>query len=171
MSADALPLLSRLVDVERLPGLGGRFRVEANEEERAALARLYKLPGIASLTGDFVVSGDSRRAKVKGQVRAEITQTCVVTLEPIPGRVEEEVDLVYAEAAPAASPEEAERRLIDPPDEIVGGRIDLGALTAEYLALGVDPYPRKDDASFAPPEDAAETDSPFAALRKLKPGE
>ena len=35
---------------------------------------------------------------------------------------------------------------IDPPDEIVNGRIDLGRVTAEFLALGLDPFPRKPDA-------------------------
>ncbi len=31
----------------------------------------------------------------------------------------------------------------DPPDPIIDGKIDLGALAAEFFALGLDPYPRK----------------------------
>ena len=31
----------------------------------------------------------------------------------------------------------------DEPDPIIDGKIDLGALTAEFFALGLDPYPRK----------------------------
>ena len=37
----------------------------------------------------------------------------------------------------------------EPPDEIVNGQIDLGALTAEFLALGLDPYPRKPGVDFS----------------------
>ena len=39
----------------------------------------------------------------------------------------------------------------DAPDPIVDGKIDLGALAAEFLALGLDPYPRKPGVAFAPP--------------------
>ena len=46
--------------------------------------------------------------------------------------------------------------------------MDLGALATEFLILGIDPYPRKAGAQFAPPklEDAGE--HPFAALESLK---
>ncbi len=71
-----------------------------------------------------------------------------------------EVDFA-ASAAAAAQGE-------DPPDEIVGGTVDLGALTAEFLALGLDPHPRKPgvDFSFEAADDRAL--SPFAVLEKLR---
>ena len=53
------------------------------------------------------------------------------------------------------------------PDPIVGGRIDFGALTAEFLALGLDPYPRKPGVSFEAVQ-AGEDPRPFDALRKLQ---
>jgi hypothetical protein len=59
----------------------------------------------------------------------------------------------------------------DLPDPIVAGRIDLGALVAEFLALGLDPYPRKPGVEFAEPQGAAHEpvgESPFAKLRGLK---
>ena len=40
----------------------------------------------------------------------------------------------------------------------------LGALTAEFFALGLDPYPRKPGVEFAAPAEEAAPDSPFAAL-------
>ena len=63
----------------------------------------------------------------------------------------------------------------DPPDLIVNGLFDLGALAAEFLALALDPYPRKPGVSFvetAPEAEGPESVSPFAALRKIaKPQE
>ena len=45
-----------------------------------------------------------------------------------------------------------------------------GALAAEFLALGLDPYPRKPDAIFKPVIEAADPeDHPFAALKALQP--
>ena len=57
----------------------------------------------------------------------------------------------------------------DEPDPIVDGKIDLGALAAEFLALGLDPYPRKPGAEFAAPVAEEDDDSPFAPLDHFKP--
>ena len=79
----------------------------------------------------------------------------------------EKVDLEFTEETREPT-SNAELREIDPPDEIVSGKIDLGAVMAEFLALGLDPHPRKPGVSFeaVAPEGVAE--SPFAALGKLK---
>ena len=53
----------------------------------------------------------------------------------------------------------------DEPDPVIDGKIDLGALTAEFFALGLDPYPRKPGAVLDEERTNSEpTDSPFAAL-------
>ncbi|MCX8255413.1 MAG: DUF177 domain-containing protein, partial [Beijerinckiaceae bacterium] len=59
----------------------------------------------------------------------------------------------------------------DPADPIVDGKIDLGAVTLEFLTLSLDLYPRKPgvhftDVSVGDKDEAGE--SPFAALRRLK---
>ncbi|MGJ3264017.1 MAG: YceD family protein [Salinarimonas sp.] len=166
MTDDALPL-SRQVPVDRLPARGEFVRVEATEAERAALAEAFGLAGIQSLVGEYRVTGDIRRASVTGVVRGTVTQTCTVTLEPFAAEVSEEVDVDYAPASEPTTEEEAALRALDPPDEIVDGRIDLGALTAEFLALGLDPYPRKPGVEFAPVIEDEGT-SPFEKLRDLK---
>jgi hypothetical protein len=91
-----------------------------------------------------------------------------VTLEPFDASLEEEVDVDFAEAGREPVAAAHEDRDHEPPDEITGGRIDLGALTAEFLALGLDPYPRKPGAAFAFEGQDAKPDSPFAALKGLK---
>ncbi|MGP9819095.1 YceD family protein [Salinarimonas sp. NSM] len=166
MTQDALPL-SRLVSVDRLPARGEVVRIEATESEREALARDFGLVGIAALEGEYRVSGDTRRASVTGTVRGLVTQSCVVTLEPVEVRVSEEVDVDFAPASEPATEEEAALREIDPPDEIVDGKIDLGALTAEFLALGLDPYPRKPGVAFEPVVEDADV-SPFDKLKDMK---
>ena len=59
----------------------------------------------------------------------------------------------------------------DPPEPIVDGAIDLGGITLEFLALALDPYPRKPGASFESSAGDTGIESPFAALAKLKRGD
>jgi hypothetical protein len=164
MTPDSVGPFSRPILVERTLKSGQPVTVEANEEERAALARDFGLPGIARLAGTFRLTGSLHRLQVTGTVEAALTQTCVVTLEPFDATVTEEVDVDFADQdAFAGTPAED----ADIPDPIVNGRIDLGSLAAEFLALGLDPYPRKDGVDFEPP--AAEEDrTPFAALQGLR---
>ena len=67
-----------------------------------------------------------------------------------------------------AEPETVEIDGEDPPDPIVDGKIDLGALAAEFFALGLDPYPRKPGVAFDAARRGRGRDSPFAALAKPK---
>ena len=165
MTTEALSSLSRPVSVSDIPPEGVDVAVEARPEEREALAREFKLPAIHALTGAFRLSGTRSRVHVSGRVDARIEQICVVTLDPFESEVHEEVEVDFAGSR--ATPSQGE----DPPDEIVGGAVDLGVLTAEFLSLGLDPHPRKPgvDFSFEAADDPPP--SPFAALEKLKRGE
>ncbi len=170
-------LFSRPVRVEALPKDGLTQTIEANPVERAALAALNGLPGIAKLTATFVLRRAGRGGvRVDGTVHAELTQTCVVSLEPFEATLDEPVDVRFAPAAeegaarrgPSGAP--TETVLLDAedaPDPIVDGRVDLGALAAEFMALGLDPYPRKPGVAFAPPPEDAAPESPFEALADI----
>lgn len=170
MTPETVGPLSRLVDVMRVPPRGQDVHVEATAEECAALARDFGLPAIQSLSGDYHLKTSAKGINVKGVIKASITQICVTTLEPFDSAVEEEVEVDFAEPSgmPAEPPTDINE--YEPPDEIVNGQIDLGALTAEFLALGLDPYPRKPGVDFDYRDPADEKDSPFAALNKLREG-
>jgi uncharacterized metal-binding protein YceD (DUF177 family) len=147
------PVFSRPLRVETLPRDGLEQRIEADAAERGALARLNGLQDIASFTADLRVTRAGKGAvRVRGEVLAEVTQTCVVTLEPLQAVVQEEVDVRFAppeDERARKSPhgestsDLADPGVEDPPDAIEDGRIDLGVLAAEFLALGLDPYPRR----------------------------
>jgi uncharacterized metal-binding protein YceD (DUF177 family) len=168
MTPETVGPLSRLVDIMRIPPRGQEVHVEATAEECAALARDFGLPGIQALSGDYHLQASAKGIHVTGVVKASITQICVTTLEPFDSMIEEEVEVDFAEPSgmPAEPPTDIHE--YEPPDEIVNGQIDLGALTAEFLVLGLDPYPRKPGVDFSYRDPADEKDSPFAALNKLK---
>jgi uncharacterized metal-binding protein YceD (DUF177 family) len=168
MTAESVGPVSRPVDVVNLPPQGRHAQVTATDDECRALADDFKLPAIHSLVGDFKLTGTAKGVHVAGRVRAAITQTCVVTLEPFDSTIEEEVAVDFAETSGMPAEPPTEMHEYEPPDEIVNGHIDLGAITAEFLALGLDPYPRKPGVDFEFRDDRDEKDSPFAALNRLR---
>ncbi|MGO8740719.1 YceD family protein [Rhodoblastus sp.] len=178
------PPFSRPVAVETVGDKGLRLDLAASAAECAALAEQDGLVALRDLRIEAEITRRGRdRLRVAGRVRAVVTQHCVVTMEPFDTEVEEPFEVEFAPEAEAAAAyaramaeiEAAQDKAAalaaqpDPPDPIVNGRIDLGALAAEFLALGLDPYPRKPGVRFDPMiEDADEPPSPFAALAKLK---
>jgi len=158
--------LARWVNVERLPQGRGAVTVEASPAECAALAADFGIPGIRDLVGRFAIEGPTSRLTVTGAVEALVTQLCTVSLEPFEAPVHEPVEVVFTDTDRLAGTEAEEA---DIPDPLVGGRIDFGALTAEFLALGLDPYPRKPGITFEPVV-AGDDAGPLDGLRKLRDG-
>ncbi|GJD53440.1 hypothetical protein OPKNFCMD_6215 [Methylobacterium crusticola] len=166
MTPDTVGPFSRPIPAERTLRAGQPVVVEANAEEREALARDFGLVAIHRLVGQFRLSGSLHRLQVTGTIEAAVTQTCVVTLEPFDTVVTEAVDVDFADrdAFAGTAAEDAEI-----PDPIVNGRIDLGSLAGEFLALGLDPYPRKDGVAFEPPAEGA-PETALSGLGALKGG-
>ena len=167
-------LWSAPVVVEDIPDSGRHIALNATPAIRAEVAELAAVREIPQFSAVFDLTRQGAGVHVSGQVSARVGQTCVVTLEPIESVVEEAVDLKFAplpEGETAGAPKSARKRATgvdEPPEPLVGGTLDLGALAIEFLVLGIDPYPRKAGAQFAPPkvEDAGE--HPFAALESPK---
>ncbi|MBV9077245.1 MAG: DUF177 domain-containing protein [Methylobacteriaceae bacterium] len=174
MITDSVGPFSRPVAVNRLPDDGTEVTVTANEEERRDLAMDFGLPAIGRLEGRFRLRPTRTGVQVAGTVTAEVTQTCVVTLEPFDSILTEEVEVEFTEpsrTSPRGEPAPELEADLDIPDEIVDGRVDLGAVTSEFLALGLDPYPRKPGVSFAFEDDPEAKAGPLAELARLRRGE
>lgn len=163
--------LQHIFDVADLKPEGNDVKVETTSQEREALAKFLDIPAIHQLTGVFHLSGNDSRVKIRGEVRAAIEQTCTVSLEQFDDSIFEEVEVVFAdiESIRAEFGESVDLESeLDAPDELIDGKIDLGALTAEFLALGLDPYPRKPGVKFSYDEGFEAPESPFAVLTGLK---
>jgi hypothetical protein len=165
------------VVVAQIPDDGLHRAFEANETARVAMAEMAGLRDITLASAWFDLKRQSGgRVHVRGQVRARVGQTCVVTLDPIENEIDELIDVTFApvEQIPSLSAlvEEAaasNEEIPDPPEPIVNGVIDLGRLATDALFLAVDPYPRRPDAAFEPPAETLDpADHPFAALKALQ---
>jgi uncharacterized metal-binding protein YceD (DUF177 family) len=168
------------VHVSRLPKKGMEVVIEADEAQREALARLHGLEAVERFTAPHGITAWKRGGvRVTGRIGADIVQQCVVTLDPVPARVDEEVAATFLpEGSRLARPTfSAEGEILldaegeDGPETFSGDTIDVGQLAEEFFALGIDPYPRKAGVAIAAPaEDDEETGGPLhdklAELRK-----
>lgn len=158
------------VAVEDIAETGQHFDLVAEAAVRAAVARLAGLRDLPRLEASFDVNRRGAGLHVAGVVSATVGQNCVVTLEPLVNEVRETVDLVFLPRPAVGEPDRAGRPAEpkwDEPEALIGGAVDLGAIAAEFLMLGLDPYPRKPGAVFEPVRDRAGDGGPFAALAKL----
>lgn len=170
--------------VAEVPPEGLEIEIVADDAERDTLAEYNGLVAIPVLGAKLRIRrwrGDG--LAVEGELRAVVRQICVLTVDEFDADIIAPVEMRFApERAPAqpsrargARTEDAANRAAlsigledDPPDPLVGGAVDLGAVVSEFLTLSLDPYPRKPGALFvepAPADDPPET-SPFLRLRK-----
>lgn len=155
--------------------------LRAEAPERKALARRFGLIGLGRLVAIVElcrVAADGG-IEVRGGLGADVVQTCVVTLEPVPSTVTGEFALRFVprprdeggEAANAReieiTPENADTEFID------GDTIDIGEIVAQQMALSLPPYPRREDVEFGDDGGGVAAPStapgPFAVLAGVLP--
>lgn len=175
------PPFSYRVKVGQISHNALEIRIEADDRERAALARFWDILGVEALSAELKLRRWKKDGvKVFGTVHAEVTQACVVTLDPVPEVIDEDVDEIFVpEGSPLASipANDQGEILIDPdgpdlPETFMGDTIDIGAVVAEIVAMALDPYPRKPGVAFQDHVEGNPNDdvkpSPFAVLKTLK---
>lgn len=171
------PPLTRKVRVSEIAD-NVETSLSATATERAAIADLLDLVALEFLDFAYRLRRDGGgRVHLSGRLTAEATQTCVVTLEPVPASIDVPVEVEFwPERLIADLEKKAEdpshSGVIDWPEAVTDDTIDLGPVVYESFATALDPYPKKEGASFEWSQDdkdqeARET-SPFAALKQLK---
>jgi uncharacterized metal-binding protein YceD (DUF177 family) len=167
------PEFSRPVRVDTLSGTPRELSIGANEEERAALAKRFNLPGIESLKAEASVTRTGEEVRASGTLNASVTQSCVASGEPVPAEVEEEFRIVFR-PHPRGVSEEEEIELSEGELDVVfydGAAVDVGEAVAETLSLSLDPYPRAPEAETVLKEAGVKSEeevAPASALAGLK---
>jgi hypothetical protein len=151
----------RPVRVSNLATTGQRLRLEATPGECAALAERLGLLALHSFTAEMRLRPESAGGiRVDGHIEASLEQACVVSLEPVPQRVNEAFRLrILPEGDIPSEDPDAEDEV-----ECENGMAELGEVMAQLLALALDPYPRLEGAEL--PDHGADDGprGPFAAL-------
>ena len=148
--------------------------LEASAEECAALAGRFDLVRVDSLTATITLTPEGAVVRADGRIKAAIVQSCAVSGEDLPVKVDEPVALRFVPPGTAHNPDEEVELDADELDEIemeAEGRFDLGEALAQSLALAIDPFaegPQAEEARRKAGLLEPDQTGPFAALAALK---
>ena len=171
--------LAHSYNLARLGNAGDKVAITADETQRAAIA---KWSGVLSLekfeAGIEIKKLGPSRFGLEFALDAAVTQACVVTLEPVPARLERRFTRELHFIGPArhkpVTDDSGPDLVLDSaeeegPEEIESLHYDLAGPVLEEYVLSLDPYPRRPGVEFAPQTEPSDRpESPFAVLKGLK---
>jgi len=177
MNAPAAIPLSQFTNLGRLGNAGERVEFAADAAQRDAIAHWSGVLSVQGLgvTADIKKLGPAR-FRVDYRLVADVTQACVVTLDPVPAHIEVEFNReLHFVGNSRRTGESGGDVVLDPgaeegPEDIESLHYDLAGPALEEYSLALDPYPRRPGAEFAasqPPQPPAR-ENPFAVLKRLK---
>ena len=176
------PVFSYPVKVGNVANNPLNFELSADEKECRDLAQVWNVEDVLALSAKVRITKWKRDGiRVTGHFNGHLVQNCVVSLEPVETQIEDEfVAFFVPETSRLAKKDTTTDNEIiidieadDAPDIYSGNSIDLGEIVAEYAAMAIDPYPKREGAmieqKFTEPADIKDdTPSPFAALSSIK---
>jgi len=174
---DGLPL-SHNYNLARLGNAGDTVTFTADADQRAAIARWSGVVSVEALeTRVDVRKLASTRFGLAFHLTADVTQSCVVTLEPVKSHLEHKFDreLHFIGGSIRHKTTESGPELVldagleEGPEEIQSLHYDLAVPVLEEYTLSLEPYPRASGVEFGVKTDPEERpQSPFAVLKGLK---
>ncbi len=173
MTSDKPPL-ERFTDLDRLGHAGADVEIATKAEDRARLAQWAKVESIESFSAKVELRRlGANRFMLDYELLAELTQACVVTLEPVHSHIERsflrELHVsghIPADKGGALTLDAGDDEV---PEEVQSPHFDLAGPLLEEFLLAIDPYPRAQGAAFEAPDDEdAAGGNPFAVLKSLK---
>lgn len=155
---------------------GDEVTVSARNEDLPKVAKWLQVQNVQKLQGKVILTKLSpNRYRYDAALECELTQTSVVSLEPVTTTIRETFtrELYVLPRSRRSLPNEPEPTVADGeddvPEELDNPHYDLAQPLLEELSLALDPYPRAPGEDFAcPAGTGAAVESPFAVLKTLK---
>lgn len=165
------------------------LEISPNESEKLALKERLSISSVNELSASLVIRRvqAGKTIHVKGTITANITQQCVVSMDPVISDINEEFEAWFAEDDAPVSINKAKQDLMikrgqselpildeaDDPEIITDGAIDLGDQVAQFLSLNINPYVHAEGVEYELGDEeqisAGEgKENPFAALKDWK---
>jgi len=170
------PEFSRPLQLDNIDRKGTSKTIEATTDECAALSKRFDLESIEALNADIKIKSNGMTYHVTGVITGKVNQISVISGNPVPTDINQDIDAYFIDESKVVAfdkPKEDEYELRDEkddPEKITDGLIDLGEVTAQFLGLALDDYPRaegEDNGDYieVKPEDAKP--NPFAVLKDM----
>lgn len=168
-------LFSYPIFIDDLSSASRKYKIEATPKDLVYLTEVLKVPAVKSCKSEINLQYDKRahRLDVIGWINAVITQESVITLEMFDKKYSGEFTLFFDTTATYKDIRELDEEMGDEiPDIVIGGKIDLGDIIIEQIALLIDDYPRQEGEIFSFEsefdEETTQASNPFNILKKLK---
>jgi uncharacterized metal-binding protein YceD (DUF177 family) len=176
MSTPETSELHRPVDMGTLLDSGRVVDITASPQECAAIARRLDLIALRDfrVVGRLDVVRRGRITSFDARLTAVVTQTCIVTLDPVQASIDEVIEVRLLSQSETRAQQELDIDIDEDDIEITEtGIVDVGDIAVQYLALALDPYPRSPGAAeVVLPVEGADDETtpanPFDVLKKLK---
>jgi len=153
------------------------FDITFTENDMSQVAAILSALSVKKMRISGKISPlDKKDWLLSATVGATVTQSCVVTLDPVQTRVDAPIELKYVADYETENAESVTEMAVDEMVEPLSEEIDLVNIAIEAIALALPDYPRSENASletavFAEPGVKPMTDEdtkPFASLASLK---
>jgi hypothetical protein len=167
---DYLDWTHRVCDI---PAEGLQCERDATESEREGVARALGLLALRRLSARYRIEAIAGEAyRLSGKLSGDVEQACVISLEPVSGRIDAAFDVEFWPHLDVAESDE-DAMVLDGPDveRFEHGTLPAGRIVFETFSASLDPYPRRDGAEFNwqdPRAQEPEKTGPFAELSRLK---
>lgn len=184
------PEWSHKILADEISSTPQQIKITATPQQCADLARRMRIIAVEGLSATLTMRRESGHIiHVGGSLEAQVTQSCVVTLEPVTERLEKPVEGWFSGEDQVISLARARRDRMgvgadvevpvmeerEDPEPLVDGYVDLGELVTQILSLSLNPYPHAPGAAFERKDDAEtavmlekKRPNPFAALKNWK---
>lgn len=161
--------------VTEIPETGLSEARNATSAERAAVAQALDAVSCEELMAEYTIRALGQgRYRMTGRLSAALTQTCVVSLDPVHTQIREAIDVAFWPAGTLPEPGNTEVEALSLPEiePIENGVMATGRVLFDMLAASIDPYPRKAGVEFRFEDEAqlpgGKETGPFSALKKLR---
>jgi hypothetical protein len=123
-------------------------RIAADSRDLERLRQQWDVLEVRSFDAEIAITRWKRDGvRLKGHVGVSIVQNCVVTLDPVEQRIDEDFETVFLPENSRLASRIVDGNgelFLDPegpdlPDTFSGDSIDVGAVAAEFAALAIDP--------------------------------
>ncbi len=181
---------SHMIDADDVEDKPLKLSLSPDAEARDRLASRLNILAIEDLKADLVLKREQGNMVIyiKGHIKANLRQACVVTLEPVETQLEEDFEAWFADAGQAITLAKAKQERLakagggevpilderDDPEPIMNGQIDLGELVTQHLSLAINPYPHAEGVRYEYGDDEPQKvpegfkTNPFEALKDWK---
>ncbi|MBP3687993.1 MAG: DUF177 domain-containing protein [Alphaproteobacteria bacterium] len=149
------------------------YNLRADKEQLATLKEILQVPAVNSFEANLKLKFQKKRGllEISGTASANLELISVISLEAFNKDYTAEFKLMYDTNATYEDIYGEDDDIEDDvPDIVYDGKIDLGDIAIEQIALVMEDHPRKTGEVFNEVIEAREPvkNNPFAALEKLK---